>query len=100
MNVGCHWFQTEEIPAYFTDYCAYSCECAKGPMEGLELGTTSEPIINPFRSPVRRFCTEQRMPWYSNAFIYRLMYGVKGSGASLPSHTQPTPSDMEKCYLQ
>ena len=94
------FFQKEEIPAYFTDYCAYSCQCAKGPMEGLGLGTASEPVINPFRSPVRKFCTEQRMPWYSNAFIYRLLYSVHVSGDSVPSHTQPPLGVMEKCYMQ
>ncbi|XP_064623923.1 zinc finger MYND domain-containing protein 15-like [Lineus longissimus] len=62
------------IPSYFTDYCQYSCECANGPIKGLNLGEATKPIVNPFRSPIRKFCEEQTMPWYSNGFIYRLNY--------------------------
>ncbi|XP_074650829.1 zinc finger MYND domain-containing protein 15-like [Tubulanus polymorphus] len=64
----------KKIPAYFTDYCKYSCASSRAPMEGLKLGTTSEPVINPFRSPVRIFSEENKMPVYSNAYIYHLQY--------------------------
>ncbi|CAH1796599.1 unnamed protein product, partial [Owenia fusiformis] len=68
------------VPVYFTDYCQYSCECANPPMEHLKLGTATKPMINPFRCPVRKFCEEQLMPWYSNGFIYTLDFNYK-SGA-------------------
>ncbi|KAI0228265.1 Zinc finger MYND domain-containing protein 15 [Lamellibrachia satsuma] len=61
-------------PAYFTDYCQYSCECSRLPLEALHLGTISEVEINPFRSPLRKYCEEHNMPWYSNAFVYHLVY--------------------------
>ncbi|XP_060555023.1 zinc finger MYND domain-containing protein 15-like [Ruditapes philippinarum] len=66
--------RTQKTPAYFTDYCQYSCECAHSPVEGLGLGTVSDPIINPFRSPIRKLAAENDMPWYSNGFIYHLLY--------------------------
>ncbi|XP_053405551.1 zinc finger MYND domain-containing protein 15-like [Mercenaria mercenaria] len=75
-----HWSQTlvklrtQKTPAYFTDYCQYSCECARSPVEGLGLGTISDPIINPFRNPIRKLATENDMPWYSNGFMYHLIY--------------------------
>lgn len=61
-------------PAYFTDYCQYSCECSRLPVEALHLGTISKVEINPFRSPLRKYCEEHDMPWYSNAFVYHLVY--------------------------
>ena len=61
-------------PAYFTDYCQYSCECSRLPLEALHLGTISKVEINPFRSPLRKYCEEHDMPWYSNAFVYHLVY--------------------------
>ncbi|KAL5003901.1 hypothetical protein ScPMuIL_017357 [Solemya velum] len=64
----------EKIPAFFTDYCQYSCEGGNIIMQKLGLGTTSSPVINPFRSPVRRESEETDMPWYSNGFLYYLRY--------------------------
>lgn len=66
--------RTDKTPAYFTDYCQYSCECARTAVEGLGLGTTSEPVINPFRNPVRKLAAENDMPWYSNGFLFHLVY--------------------------
>ena len=66
--------QTEKVPAYFTDYCQYSCECAKIAVEGLGIGTISPVRINPFRSPVRKLADENDMPWYSNGFFFNLIY--------------------------
>ena len=74
------WFfflQTERIPAYFTDYCQYSCECAKIAVEGLGIGTISSVRINPFRSPIRKLAEENDMPWYSNGFFYNVIYPGK-----------------------
>ena len=74
------WLETltglsrSRTPAYFTDYCQYSCECSRLPLEALHLGTISEVAMNPFRSPLRKYCEEHDMPWYSNAFVYHLVY--------------------------
>ncbi|KAK6179905.1 hypothetical protein SNE40_012155 [Patella caerulea] len=63
----------EDIPSYFTDYCQYSCECARQAVASV--GVTVEPtFINPFRNPVRKVCTENNMPWYSNGFIIKLTF--------------------------
>ncbi|XP_071102499.1 zinc finger MYND domain-containing protein 15-like isoform X2 [Haliotis cracherodii] len=66
--------KVNNVAAYFTDYCQYSCDCARLAMEGVKLGTCTTPEINPFRSPFRKVCEENNMPWYSNGFIYRLVY--------------------------
>ncbi len=75
-------------------------------MAGFRLGNITEPQVNPFRSPVRKFCSEQRMPWYSNAFIYRLVYGEQAAAAAaadmIPDHTSAAgePAMPEGCALQ
>ncbi|XP_071147580.1 zinc finger MYND domain-containing protein 15-like [Mytilus edulis] len=69
--------RTDRIPAYFTDYCQYSCECARTAVEGLTFGTISDPVVNPFRNPVRKLAEENDMPWYSNGFLYRIIYPSK-----------------------
>ncbi|XP_052082324.1 zinc finger MYND domain-containing protein 15-like [Mytilus californianus] len=69
--------RTDRTPAYFTDYCQYSCECARTAVEGLTFGTISDPVVNPFRNPVRKLAEENDMPWYSNGFLYRIIYPSK-----------------------
>ncbi|ESP05403.1 hypothetical protein LOTGIDRAFT_228004 [Lottia gigantea] len=65
--------KNENIPSYFTDYCQYSCECSRRALSSVSI--TAEPtLINPFRNPVRKICTENNMPWYSNGFIFKLNY--------------------------
>lgn len=34
----------------------------------------TEPVVNPFRSPLRLFFDCARLPWFSNAFICQLIY--------------------------
>ncbi|KAK2156558.1 hypothetical protein LSH36_210g04069 [Paralvinella palmiformis] len=65
----------ENLPVYFTDYCQYSVDCANFPIEGLGVGKMTKPAVNPFRSPIRKYCEEHQMPWYSNAFIFGIEYG-------------------------
>lgn len=64
----------EKTPAYFTDYCQHSTELAKIGLKEHCLLDISEPVINPFRSPVIKLCEEHDMPWFSNAFIFHLLY--------------------------
>ncbi|XP_021377211.1 uncharacterized protein LOC110465597 isoform X2 [Mizuhopecten yessoensis] len=64
----------EQIPAYFTDYCHYSADLGREVVrEGCYL-ETSTPSVNPFRSPMRRVCEQHLLPWFSNAFIFHLIY--------------------------
>ncbi|XP_033750978.1 zinc finger MYND domain-containing protein 15-like isoform X2 [Pecten maximus] len=64
----------EQTPAYFTDYCHYSADLGREVMRqgcGLE---TSTPSVNPFRSPIRRICEQHLLPWFSNAFLFHIIY--------------------------
>lgn len=63
-----------QVPAYFTDYCQYSWQCARDAVKTLEGATLSEPSINPFRGPIRKLAEENNMPSYSNGFIFHLTY--------------------------
>lgn len=81
------WTQTlkkleeKEIPAYFTDYCHYSHDWSADHLQLLQLNARLvQPSINPFRSPVRKFCNEHCIPSYSNAFLSHLRYSGKESG--------------------
>lgn len=80
------WTQTlkkleeKEIPAYFTDYCHYSHDWSADHLQLLQLNARLvQPSINPFRSPVRKFCNEHCIPSYSNAFLSHLRYSGKES---------------------
>ncbi|KAK3601442.1 hypothetical protein CHS0354_033568 [Potamilus streckersoni] len=66
--------RTQQVPAYFTDYSRNCCEYSRRAIEGLSLGTISKPIINPFRSPVRKLADENDLPHYSNGFLFHIQY--------------------------
>ncbi|XP_060076755.1 zinc finger MYND domain-containing protein 15-like isoform X2 [Ylistrum balloti] len=66
--------KSEQTPAYFTDYCHYSADLGREVMRegcGLEI---SLPSLNPFRSPLRRVCDQHLLPWFSNAYLFHLLY--------------------------
>ncbi|XP_069138232.1 zinc finger MYND domain-containing protein 15-like isoform X2 [Argopecten irradians] len=66
--------KADRTPTYFTDYCHYSADLGRKVVrEGCGLDT-STPSINPFRSPLRRVCDQHLLPWFSNAFIFHLIY--------------------------
>lgn len=90
------------IPCVITDYCLLSLDMSQQALfslapllqnglsslnltgsgsafESVAVGTSctlrlGEPVINPFRSPVRKFCDSAKLPWFSNAFICELIY--------------------------
>lgn len=75
------WTQTlkkleeKQIPAYFTDFCHYSHDWSAEHLQLLQLkARLVQPDVNPFRSPVRKFCDEHCIPSYSNAFLSHLQY--------------------------
>ncbi|XP_075062673.1 zinc finger MYND domain-containing protein 15 [Mixophyes fleayi] len=66
--------QTLKVPAYFSDCSQYSCD-VDGQVVSMAMGgNVSPPILNPFRSPLRIAATDNCMPWYSNAFLFYLIY--------------------------
>lgn len=68
------------IPCYVTDYCLLSIELSQQALSTLSSNTEqssvllSEPSINPFRDPKRKQCDSAVFPWYSHAFISKLIY--------------------------
>lgn len=83
------------IDAYFTDYCLMSIRLSQRAVNELSDAdladrvlslsissvstgvatprlTLSDPVINPYRSPVRKYSDSLNLPWYSNAFICHL----------------------------
>ena len=93
-DLSLHIFQQHAIPAYFTDYCRYSCDLSRQAMQGLALGEITEPCTNPFRSPLRLFCEEHLMPWFSNAFLFCLHYNSTPRGRQR-SLSQGATADLE-----
>ncbi|XP_053115460.1 zinc finger MYND domain-containing protein 15 [Hemicordylus capensis] len=79
--------QSLRVPAYFTECSEYSCAVDEAAVSMATGGSTSPAQINPFRSPFRQAGIDNAMPWYSNAFIFHLIYK-----ASANSHRQtPAP---------
>ncbi|XP_061446231.1 zinc finger MYND domain-containing protein 15 [Rhineura floridana] len=80
--------QSLRVPAYFTECSEYSCAVDEAAVSMATGGSASPAQINPFRSPFRQAGIDNAMPWYSNAFIFHLIY--KASSAN--SHRQiPAP---------
>ncbi|XP_064408919.1 zinc finger MYND domain-containing protein 15 [Latimeria chalumnae] len=66
--------QSLRAPAYFTECSEYSCAIDDQIMGMATGGTISRPLVNPFRSPFRIIGIDNEMPWYSNAFVFHLVY--------------------------
>ncbi|XP_071371580.1 zinc finger MYND domain-containing protein 15-like [Centroberyx affinis] len=66
--------QSLKVPAYFCELSELSCECSQQVMNQATGGTVSSPVINPFHCPLRISGGDNRLPWYSNGFIFHLMY--------------------------
>ncbi|XP_062813079.1 zinc finger MYND domain-containing protein 15 [Anolis carolinensis] len=76
--------QSLRVPAYFTECSEYSCAVDEAAVSMATGGTTSPAQVNPFRSPFRQAGIDNAMPWYSNAFLFHLIYK-----ASASNHRQP-----------
>jgi len=48
---------------------SFECE-----MSDLSDVTFSDPVINPFHSPIRVYCSDHNLPWFSNAYLFHLIY--------------------------
>ncbi|KAI4881133.1 hypothetical protein NFI96_017875 [Prochilodus magdalenae] len=66
--------QSLRVPAYFCELSELSCESSKQMMSSATGGALSCPTINPFRCPLRLCGGDNLLPWYSNAFIFHLLY--------------------------
>ncbi|XP_062621593.1 zinc finger MYND domain-containing protein 15-like [Saccostrea cucullata] len=65
-----------KTPTYFTDYCRSSIELSKMMLQDHSGISISAPILNPFRSPIRKISSDHELPCFSNAFIYYLEYNT------------------------
>ncbi|XP_048737238.2 zinc finger MYND domain-containing protein 15-like [Ostrea edulis] len=63
-----------KTPTYFTDYCRSSIELSEMMLQDHCGIGISAPVLNPFRSPIRRISSDHDLPWFSNAYIYCLEY--------------------------
>lgn len=63
-----------KVPTFFTDYCRSSIELSKLMLHDHCEIKISDPVLNPFRSPVRRTSNDHDLPWFSNAYIFCLEY--------------------------
>ncbi|CAI5791707.1 Hypothetical predicted protein [Podarcis lilfordi] len=86
--------QSLRVPAYFTECSEYSCAVDEAAVSMATGGSASPAQINPFRSPFRQAGIDNAMPWYSNAFIFHLIY--KASSAS--NHRQTPPLCPRPCH--
>ncbi|KAJ8008026.1 hypothetical protein DPEC_G00100460 [Dallia pectoralis] len=81
--------QSLRVPAYFCEVSELSCECSQQVMGQATGGTLSPPNVNPFHCPLRIPGGDHMLPWYSNAFIFHLMY------KPLPSEKRPSAVNSE-----
>ncbi|XP_043393062.1 LOW QUALITY PROTEIN: zinc finger MYND domain-containing protein 15, partial [Chelonia mydas] len=84
--------QALRVPAYFTECSEYSCAVDEATVSMATGGSTGPPHVNPFRSPFRQAGVDNAMPWYSNAFIFHLLYKGGGGGARQPPGPAPPPA--------
>ncbi|XP_075763390.1 zinc finger MYND domain-containing protein 15 isoform X2 [Pelodiscus sinensis] len=84
--------QALRVPAYFTECSEYSCAVDEATVSMATGGSASPAHINPFRSPFRQAGIDNAMPWYSNAFIFHLLYKRGAGGARRPPGPAPPPA--------
>ncbi|KAJ8246860.1 hypothetical protein GJAV_G00256170 [Gymnothorax javanicus] len=66
--------QSLKVPAYFCEDNELSCAFSQQVMSEATGGALSSPLINPFHSPLRIIRGDNKLPWYSNAFVLHLIY--------------------------
>ncbi|XP_046904742.1 zinc finger MYND domain-containing protein 15-like [Hypomesus transpacificus] len=88
--------QSLRVPAYFCEVSELSCECSLQVMSQATGGAVSTPHINPFHCPLRITGGDNMLPWYSNAFIFHLVYKPVASFLQRPmaaNSEDPYPQD-------
>uniref|UniRef100_A0A8C3HHL0 Zinc finger MYND-type containing 15 n=1 Tax=Chrysemys picta bellii TaxID=8478 RepID=A0A8C3HHL0_CHRPI len=84
--------QALRVPAYFTECSEYSCAVDEATVSMATGGSAGPAHVNPFRSPFRQAGIDNAMPWYSNAFIFHLLYkGARGGYGSSRGQPRPLP---------
>uniref|UniRef100_A0A8C5LSB3 Zinc finger MYND-type containing 15 n=1 Tax=Leptobrachium leishanense TaxID=445787 RepID=A0A8C5LSB3_9ANUR len=84
-----------KVPAYFSECSQYSCEVDGQIVAVATGGTASDPFLNPFRSPLRIWATDNCMPWYSNAFLFHLIYKTSNGKQRHPAPPARAVPDQE-----
>ncbi|TFJ98465.1 galactose-3-O-sulfotransferase 4 [Platysternon megacephalum] len=84
--------QALRVPAYFTECSEYSCAVDEATVSMATGGSAGPAHVNPFRSPFRQAGVDNALPWYSNAFIFHLLYKGGAGGARPPPGPAPPPA--------
>ncbi|XP_030634978.1 zinc finger MYND domain-containing protein 15-like [Chanos chanos] len=66
--------QSLRVPAYFCEPSELSCVSSLQVMNSATGGALTPPHMNPFRCPLRICGGDNLLPWFSNAFIFHLIY--------------------------
>ncbi|KAJ8337806.1 hypothetical protein SKAU_G00367720 [Synaphobranchus kaupii] len=85
--------QSLKVPAYFCEDNELSCVCSQQVMGVATGGALSPPHINPFHSPLRITRGDNKLPWYSNAFVFRLIYKTVATCPQRVPVARPRPCD-------
>ncbi|KAM4612403.1 zinc finger MYND domain-containing protein 15-like [Polymixia lowei] len=89
--------QSLNVPAYFCEASELSCEGSLQVMSQATGGTLSSRVINPFHCPLRVTRGGNMLPWYSNGFIFHLMYKavVNCQRSAVAAHPADPPTRAE-----
>ncbi|XP_048372814.1 zinc finger MYND domain-containing protein 15 [Sphaerodactylus townsendi] len=97
--------QSLRVPAYFTECSEYSCAVDEAAVSMATGGSASPALMNPFRSPFRQAGIDNTMPWYTNAFIFHLIYKTAANNhrqapvppsLPLPAKGNPEPTHSRR----
>ncbi|KAJ4936737.1 hypothetical protein JOQ06_001323 [Pogonophryne albipinna] len=90
-------FVRERLPCWCDKMSELRCERSDQVMREATGGAVSRPTINPFHCPLRRNGGDNRLPRYSNGFIFHLMY--KPSANRQPPVMDTPLSDLTSASL-
>ncbi|XP_063757386.1 zinc finger MYND domain-containing protein 15-like [Eleginops maclovinus] len=88
--------QSLRVPAFFCEMSELRCERSQQVMREATGGAVSKPTINPFHCPLRKNGGDNRLPRYSNGFIFHLLYKPS---ANKPQPVMQTLSDLRSASL-
>ncbi|XP_063043208.1 zinc finger MYND domain-containing protein 15-like isoform X2 [Engraulis encrasicolus] len=84
--------QSLKVPAYFCELSEPSCEGSLQIMSSATGGALSSAHLNPFHCPLRISGGDSLLPWYSNAFIFHLVYKPAASCSLKAAVANPQPA--------